>query len=446
VSLSNRPLERCSVLIVGAGLAGLSAAHHLRRAGQQPVIMVEAEDRPGGYAKTDWSGPWGADRAIHVLYFRSAEMKAWVGEMLGHAWREYAKNAIVDSGGIRTPFPFHANLHGRPADVVQECLAGTWKASLERSVAETPVTFADWIEMVHGPGVAKHFMSPYNLKQWTVPPAEMAWDWMGDFIPTPDYARILEGALRPVADTLGLNATFHYAASGASTLPEALAKRVGPIRYETRVIEIQPAEHIAVLDDGTAIRYEQMISSIPLKGLARLLAPLPEPERSAWARLESVDLVLADVGFKDAGPCDVHWAYLPDPDVLAYRLHVVHALSTDLMPPGHGLYCLEISHSRHRPLPNGRLRERVIEDLVRTRWLRSQEQVVFFRERRFKCSYVIHRVGAKQDAARLREHARRFDIHSIGRYGEWRYGNQEDSLVAGKLTAEIVAATPIPSS
>jgi monoamine oxidase len=35
------------VLIVGAGLAGLSAAHHLRRAGHEPVITVEAEDRPG---------------------------------------------------------------------------------------------------------------------------------------------------------------------------------------------------------------------------------------------------------------------------------------------------------------------------------------------------------------------------------------------------------------
>src|SRR4051812_27183903 len=119
---------------------------------------------------------------------------------------------------------------------------------------------------------------------------------------------------------------------------------------------------------------------------------------AALGRLESTDLVLADVGFRDAEPCDIHWIYLPDPDVLAYRIHVVHALSDELMPRGHGLYCLEISHSRHRPLPAGDLRARVIEDLVRTRWLRDAGQVVFYRERRFPSSYVIPRVGFKQDA------------------------------------------------
>ena len=428
--------RRCGTLIIGAGLAGLSTAYHLSAGGDDDYLVIEAEDRPGGWAKTDWSGAWGVDRAIHVLYFRSPEIRDWVRDLLGGRWTEHRKNCVIDSGGVRTPFPFHANLYGRPPEVVAECLNGLWQASLARqNGAPKPVTFAEWIALTNGDGVARHFMDPYNTKLWTVPPEEMGWDWIGDFIPAPDPARILEGALRPADSTLGLNSTFFYAPRGASSVAEALAAQVGPVRYQCRLVELDPRRRLAVLSDGTRISYRTLVSTIPLRTLGRLLMPLPADADQAWHNLEATDIVLADVGYEGPEFEDVHWAYLPDPDVLAYRLHVVHALSTELMPPGHGLYCLEISHSRHRPLPPGDLRRRVVDDLVRTGWLRSARQVRFYRERRFPCSYVIPRVGFAQDSEALRAHARDLDIHSIGRFGEWKYCNQEDALMDGKRMA-----------
>ena len=434
-------MERCSVLVVGAGLAGLSAAYHLRQSGLTDIIVIEAEDRPGGWAKTDWTGDWGADRAIHVLYFRDPLMHAWVHELLGGAWHEHVKRSVVNSGGVTTPFPFHANLHGRPPEVVMQCLDGVWDAARARSNgAPPPLTFADWIALAQGAGVAKHFMNPYNTKQWTVPPTEMGWDWMGDFVPEPEPRRILEGALRPATGAIGRNATFHYATRGASDLADALAARAGPVRPGTALTALRPLERLALLGDGSSVAYDALVSTIPLKSLGALLAPLPEPECAAWRRLESIDLLLADVGFRDPEPGGVHWAYLPDADVLPYRLHVAHELSPHMVPPGHGLYCLEISHSRHRPLPEGDLRERLVGDLVRTGWLRTPGQVVFYRERRFECSYVLPRVGFRRDAQTLSRHASELGIHSVGRYGEWKYCNQEDALLDGKRIAECLAS------
>ena len=427
----------CGVLIVGAGLAGLSTAYHLSAGGDDDYLVVEAEDRPGGWAKTDWSGPWGADRAIHVLYFRSPELRDWVCDLLDGRWLEHRKHCVIDSAGVRTPFPFHANLHGRPPEVVSECLVGLWQASLARqNGAPKPVSFADWIALTNGAGVARHFMDPYNTKLWTVPPTGMGWDWIGDFLPAPEPARIVQGALQPADSQMGLNSTFYYAPHGASSLAEALAARVGPIRYRCALVSLDPGRRLAVFSDGTKVRYRTLVSTVPLRTLGRLLAPLPSAVDAAWRRLEATDLVLADVGFEGSGFDDVHWAYFPDPDVLAYRLHVVHSLSRSLMPKGHGLYCLEISHSPHRPLPQGSLRRRVVKDLVRTGWLRSSSQVRFYRERRFPCAYVIPRIGFARDAESLRDHARNLDIHSIGRFGEWKYCNQEDALMDGKCMAE----------
>ena len=43
----------CQVLVIGGGLAGVSAAHHLHaRCGVRDVVLIEAKDRLGGRAYT----------------------------------------------------------------------------------------------------------------------------------------------------------------------------------------------------------------------------------------------------------------------------------------------------------------------------------------------------------------------------------------------------------
>jgi glycine/D-amino acid oxidase-like deaminating enzyme len=43
-------VETAEVVIIGGGIAGLSLAFHLARAGQQGIILLEREDQPGTYA------------------------------------------------------------------------------------------------------------------------------------------------------------------------------------------------------------------------------------------------------------------------------------------------------------------------------------------------------------------------------------------------------------
>jgi hypothetical protein len=193
------------------------------------------------------------------------------------------------------------------------------------------------------------------------------------------------------------------------------------------------------MSDGRRIRYRTLLSTVPLKRLVGYTAPLPPRVEVAARRLEALDLLLVDVGFAGPGSLGVHWVYQPDQATLAYRMHLCHELSDELAPPGQGLYCLEVSHSRHRPLPSGNLQERIVDDLVRTGWLRTADQVTFYRERRFPSAYVLPRVGFASDAEVLLEHLRQLDILSIGRFGHWKYSNMEDALVDGRRVARTLA-------
>lgn len=55
------------VVVVGAGLAGLVCARRLHQAGV-PVLVVDADDRPGGRLKTDQVGGFLLDRGFQVLF------------------------------------------------------------------------------------------------------------------------------------------------------------------------------------------------------------------------------------------------------------------------------------------------------------------------------------------------------------------------------------------
>jgi phytoene dehydrogenase-like protein len=63
------------VIIIGAGLTGLTAANYLRQAGKS-VLLLEASDRPGGRIKTDRVNGFLCDRGFQVLLTEYPETKA----------------------------------------------------------------------------------------------------------------------------------------------------------------------------------------------------------------------------------------------------------------------------------------------------------------------------------------------------------------------------------
>lgn len=67
--------QQNSVIVVGAGLAGLSCALHLVEAGV-PVTLLEASDAPGGRVRTDIVNGFKLDRGFQVLLTAYPEARA----------------------------------------------------------------------------------------------------------------------------------------------------------------------------------------------------------------------------------------------------------------------------------------------------------------------------------------------------------------------------------
>lgn len=72
--------HRAPIIVVGGGLAGLSAAHTVRAMGR-PVLVLEATERVGGRIRTLRDGPWLAEAGPHLFGGMSAEAMALFDEL-----------------------------------------------------------------------------------------------------------------------------------------------------------------------------------------------------------------------------------------------------------------------------------------------------------------------------------------------------------------------------
>ena len=138
-------------LIIGAGLAGLSTALHLK----DKALIVEAEGWVGGKARSENIKGFTFDVTGHWLHLRDPHIRSLVLDLMGddHFLR-IRRQSRIWSHGVYTKYPFQANTFGLPPQVIHECVMGAIEADRalpqEIGAEDEPHNFADWIRFYFG--------------------------------------------------------------------------------------------------------------------------------------------------------------------------------------------------------------------------------------------------------------------------------------------------------
>jgi len=122
------------ILILGGGLAGMSAAYHL---GDTEHLVVEGASTPGGLCRTREVGGFRFDYTGHLLHLRDERIARLVDALLPDAFDRIERESRIRSHGATLEFPFQANLHGLPREIVAGCVSG-FARSLATPVSEDP--------------------------------------------------------------------------------------------------------------------------------------------------------------------------------------------------------------------------------------------------------------------------------------------------------------------
>ena len=434
----NQAPPNSDVLVLGAGLAGISAALALGGG----YRLLEREPRPGGLCRTDVRDGFAFDATGHWLHLRDPDVQALAQEVLPGGWVTVHRRAAIRSHGVFSRYPYQVNTHGLPPAVIAENVLGFIAAHLGESGAalreRVPRDFAEFVLRHLGAGIARNFMFPYNEKLWTVPPAELTIEWMGRFVPRPTLEQVVRGALGLEGDAEGYSATFLYPREGGiETFVRALVARLPrPPQCGVRPVSIDTIRKVALLSTGEEVRYRAVVSSVPLPEMVELVGGAPPSVREASRLLRSATVTYVNVAARDVGAPPWHWVYLPEPDLRPYRVGSASAAVASLAPPGFRSFYVEMSG--REPVPPAEAERAAREALLALGMIESPADVRFAEVRTIPQAYVIH----DRSYGPAREAVKRWlgerDILVAGRSGNWEYSSMEDALLGGRQAARLL--------
>lgn len=440
------------IVILGAGLTGLSAAYHLEQAGQTGYLVVEAEDRVGGLARTEHADGFSFDHSIHILYTRHDYVATLVHDLLGENVSHQTRHSFCHTAGCYTEYPYQAHNYGLPPEVIADNILGLIRALDTRRGAH-PAHYEEWIVRTFGAGIASNFMLPYNRKQWAWDLTDMSFGWIADRVPVPDVREVLLGALRPPKAGVGPNQDFWYPkSSGIEALPKSLAARLpaNRVRLSSRVASIDTRRREVVMASGERIAYAAVISTLPLRRFIPMLGDgVPRDVHDAARGLKhnvvhTVNIGLTGTDFRH--PNVMHWVYYPGETTVFHRLSFPHRFSASMVPQGCASVQAEISESPHKPINRATLIDDTLAGLVRVGLLDEQDirpvaqrgRVAVAQVITLDPAYVIYDHHHASHVQTMKHYLGTLDMQTCGRFGDWEYLNMDESVLAGKRAADAL--------
>ncbi|MFA5090319.1 MAG: FAD-dependent oxidoreductase [Candidatus Omnitrophota bacterium] len=433
-------MAKNKIIILGAGLAGLSAAWHIQKK-KKDCLIFEQENQVGGLCRSRNTNGFIFDYCGHLLHFRHRYAFRMVKGLLGRGLLEHRRSAWVYSHKRYTPYPFQANLYGLPASVIKECLLGLMdnrRTPLKNK--RYRLTFWDWINTKFGKGIARNFMVPYNEKFWTVSPRRLTCEWLDGFIPVPTLNNIIEGVVAKNRQEFGYNTRFWYPEeSGIMKLPLALARGIKNIYTGCAVSGIDLHKKEIRLANGTRERFDYLISTIPLPEANFLIKEMPDKVRKAFGRLRWNSIFNLNLGIKDKACLDRHWVYFPEKEFCFFRTGFYHNFSPNLAPGNKGSVYVEVAYSKYKPIDKKRISRQVEAGLIKCGIISggAEDNICAEEANDIHYGYPIydrHYSSARQEV--LKYLISRCML-PCGRYGSWSYMSMEDAILDGRRAAEI---------
>ena len=426
------------VVILGAGLTGLSTAYHLEKKGFFDYKLFEKENEVGGLCRSVHQDGFTFDFTGHLLHINNPYFLDFVKNVVGlEHFNCVTRNSFIFSHGVHTCYPFQINLYGLPEQVITDCIEGF----VEKKKTKNPHNYYQWVLKHFGVGFGKHFFFPYQQKIFAYDPRKLAHSWTGRFVPTTTLAQIIRGATADFRDeTVGYNATFYYPARGGiSLLVEKIAQTLLlPIQTNFCATKIDLQNKRIHFSNGHVEPYEQLINTIPLDLLLKNIKDRPATNfYPAHKKLLCNSVVNFNLGFAGQAT-NKSWIYYPEKKFPFYRIGFPHTFSKNMTPPNCSSLYGEIAYLKSS---KAILEKKLHDALHKTKKLFNlpKHQLKTEQILQIKHAYVIYNQWREKHLEQLLLDLQKENIYSIGRYGAWKYSSMQEAVLDGKEVVEKIA-------
>ncbi|MGE4232465.1 MAG: FAD-dependent oxidoreductase [Bacteriovoracia bacterium] len=443
--------DKKTTIVIGAGPAGLTCAYKLLEEGHC-VEVFEASPYVGGLSRS--FDLWGQKVDVGPHRFFSSDRivnEHWqkiVGSdytLVNRLTRIYYKNRF-----FYYPLqPFNAFTNLGPIDVAR-CVASYVKQKF--FPLSDPKTFEDWVVNRFGQRLFSIFFKTYSEKVWGISCSRIDADWAAQRIKKLSLYEAIKSAF--FKDKSKKHKTlvdqFAYPKNGTGTIYEKMEKSI--LEWGGTVNKNTPIREVLIDDQGRACgvklasgeekKADFVVSTMPLTSMVRGLKGAPHSVKQACDELYFRNTILVYVEVDSDNVFPDNWIYIHSPEVQHGRItnfrNWCPSLYRDAKTSILSLefWCFEKDELWKKN--DEELGKLAIEELEKIQILGSAKPL---RTHVLKIpkSYPVYETGYMKPLSLIQDYVNSIpNLIAIGRFGAFKYNNQDHSILMGLLAAKEI--------
>ena len=441
------------IAVIGAGPAGLTAALQLSQGGMS-VDVYEANSQVGGLARS--IDLWGerVDLGPHRFFSTDARVNRFWLDIVGSDYVMVDRLTRIHFNEKLFQYPL------KPLDVVTKlgflettrALASYAKSSFFRSSKDSDSpSFENWVVRRFGQRLYETFFKSYSEKLWGIPCTELSEDFAAQRIRRFDLRVAILDALfrRSRTDHRTLADSFAYPHGGTGMVYERITNRIkelgGNVLLDHPISQVITSNNKVTgirSVNGKVEHYDHVISTMPITLLVKGIENVPPPVQEAASQLTFRNTILVYLEVEDPRLFEDQWLYIHDASVKVGRITNFNNWGNSVRRKSSTtILCCEYwcnPNDATWTASDQTLVERAGSELVQIGLLKQQPIKNSHIVRIPRC-YPVYRIGYQQYVDVISNFLRSIDgLSVIGRYGAFKYNNQDHSILMGLLAADNV--------
>jgi protoporphyrinogen oxidase len=444
--------QRKRVAIIGAGPAGITAAYELSKKENVEVELFEASASVGGLAKSIKLWNQTVDIGPHRFFSSDKQVNTLWLEVVDHDYRMVDRLTRIMYGKKFYFYPL------KPFDALSklglfEATRCMWSYGLQKfKPAPDKTNFEGWVTGRFGKRLFEIFFKTYSEKLWGITCKELDADFAAQRIKKLSLLEVVKNALKLTkkGEHKTLVDQFAYPIGGTGMVYEkmqqAIESRGGKVHLSAPVQKVVTENSVVKglqMENGDMLEFDHVISSMPLTLLVERMNDVPADilERTSKLKFRNTVMVYLQVDATDLFPDN--WLYIHTQNLQFGRITNFR----NWVPQLYGdddktILALEYwcyDEDDFWKWDDDKIIELAKKELTETKLIKNSKILSGKVIRIPKC-YPVYSMGYKENLKPVEKYLTGINgLSVIGRYGAFKYNNQDHSILMGIMAAENVA-------
>ena len=418
-------------VILGSGIAGISAGYHLTKKGEK-VTLYEKDGDWGGLCGNFTIDGFRFDRFVHFTFTEDPYIKGIFQN----------SSALFDHPSVSSNYyqgywlkhPAQNNLAPLPTEEKVKII--TDFINRPHKEVQDLKNYEEWLRVQYGNYFAENFPFRYTRKYWGLEPRQLETKWVGNRMHAPDLKQVLAGAFEEQKEIFYYTKYMRYPKKGGFRSILNTCREGLDIQFNKEAVAIDPQAKTVTFSDGTTTPYTRLISSVPLPEMARMVKGMPEEVKRAAAALHNTCGYMVSLGFRRPDVPKYLWFYIYDEDILPSRVYSPSMKSPDNVPAGCSSLQAEIFFDCKADIPAP---EKVLQNTVEKlsgMGLFKPEEIAVQDIRFEKYANITFDADIYTNRQVVLDYLKAVGIESIGRFGRWEYYWTHQAFASGMDVAK----------